>query len=164
MYAGRNHPYSPGLVYKLSLLHPNDQHISLFFHHLPRTTVKGFIFVDMSINLIIVTVFTILSHLVYNDHRSVRDVLFLLEEVVIDTSYFISYTLPIPPIPFTIDPSPPVLAPPFDPANPPTAAHTNLGATSADPCVVSRSVDMVVCLVVVMVSGILLSVSLIYFA
>jgi hypothetical protein len=113
----------------------------------------------MNINTIIVAALTVLIHFVRVDHRSVRDMVLLLEEVV-DTSYFISFSLPIPLVPLTIDPSPPVLAPPFDPTNIPSTAHTHSSATSTDPSVVSRSIDLMVCLVLVVISGILLCVSL----
>jgi hypothetical protein len=111
----------------------------------------------MNINMIITTL-TILAHLVHIDYRSVHEVAVLLEEVV-DTSYFISFSFPIPSVPPTIDPSPPVLAPPFDPINTPTAAHTHSRATSTDPTVANRSLDFAVCLVLVIVTGILLCVS-----
>ena len=114
----------------------------------------------MNIHTIIVAAFTILAHLIHVDHRSALEVVLLLEEVVVDTSYFISFSLPVPSIPFTIDPSPPVIAPPFDPTNTPTAARTHSSGTSTDPYVISRSVNLVVCLVLVMISGILLCVGL----
>jgi hypothetical protein len=125
-----------------------------------HATLTGFDNINMNTHMIVVTLLTILSHLVHIDHRSVQNVTLLLEEVVVDTSYFISFSLSAPPFPLTIDPSPPVLAPPFDQTKVPTHAHTHPSATSADHTPVSRSVDLTVCLVLVMVSGILLGVGL----
>ena len=87
----------------------------------------------------------------------------LLDPPEYDTTYSICYILTPPSVALTIDPSPPVLAPPFDPNFAPTPPHTFTGATSADRETNNFSVDWEANLVAVIFIALLLQVSASYF-
>ena len=87
----------------------------------------------------------------------------LLDAPEYDTTYSICYILTPPSIPLTLDPSPPVLAPPFDPDNAPIPPYTFAGATSAGYGENSFSVDWEANLGAVIFIAFLVQVSASYF-
>ena len=91
----------------------------------------------------IYNIFVIISVVLINLFHSTdnRVLAPLLDAPEYDTTYSICY-IPVPPfVPLTIDPSPLVLAPPFDPDIAPTPPHTFAGATSAGYGTNSSSAD-----------------------
>jgi hypothetical protein len=92
-----------------------------------------------------------------------RALINLLDPPEYDTAYSICYILTPPSVPLTIDPSPPVLAPPFDLNLAPTPPHTFTGATSAGYATNNFSVDWEANLVTVFFIALLLRVSASYF-
>ena len=111
----------------------------------------------MNIYNVFTTVFIVLIHLLRtNDHHALAP---LLDAPEYDTTYSICYVVTPPAVPFTIDPSPPVLAPPYDPDHAPTLPHTFVGATSAGHGTNSRSVNWTVNLLAIIISGLLVHVS-----
>ena len=76
-----------------------------------------------------------------------------------DTTYSICYIVTPPSVPLTIDPSPPVLAPPFDPDHAPVPPHTFAGATSAGYGEKNFTANWRTGLLLVVVSGLLVQVS-----
>ena len=115
----------------------------------------------MNIYNIFTTLIVVLAHLLHtNDHRTLAP---LLKAPEPDTTYSICYIITPPATPLTIDPSPPVLAPPFDPDHAPIPPYTHMGATSAGHGTNSFSVNWLVNLLVVIVSGLLVHVSTSYF-
>ena len=87
----------------------------------------------------------------------------LLDAPDYDTTYSICYILTPPSVPLTIGPSPPVLAPPFDPNYAPIPPYTFAGATSAGYGKNNFSVDWEVNLVAVIFIALLVQVSTSYF-
>ena len=83
----------------------------------------------------------------------------LLDAPEYDTTYSICYILTPPSVSLTIDPSPPVLAPPFDPDYAPVPHYTFAGATSAGWGADSFSVDWEDNLVTVILITLLVQVS-----
>ena len=83
----------------------------------------------MNILHIFTTLLVVLTHFrKTNDHFALAP---FLDAPEFDTTYSICYIFTPPSVPLTIDPSPPVLAPPFDPGLAPIPHHTFKGATSA---------------------------------
>lgn len=110
----------------------------------------------MNIYNILATFVVVLIQLMHSpNHRVLAP---LLDAPEYDTTYSICFIITPPSVPLTIDPSPPVLAPPFDPEYAPIPPHTFVGATSAGHGADSFSVNWMVNLAV-MVSGLFVHVS-----
>ena len=110
----------------------------------------------MNIYNIFIAITIVLINLLHStDNRVLAP---LLDDLEHDTTYSICYILVPPSIPLTIDPSPPVLAPPFDPDFAPTPPHTFMGATSAGHDANSFSVDREANLVTVFLISLLVQV------
>ncbi|KAF9644974.1 hypothetical protein BDM02DRAFT_813294 [Thelephora ganbajun] len=107
----------------------------------------------MNIYNIFTTFVVVLIHLLHTNNTCALAP--LLDAPEPDTTYSIRYIITPPSVPLTIDPSPPVLAPPFDPDYAPTPPRTFVGATSAGHGTNSFSVDWVTNFLVVIISGLL---------
>lgn len=136
-----------------------DFHIFPFYHHILQWATPNL--PTMNIYNVFATLVAILIHLLHTeDHFALAP---LLDAPEPDTTYSICYIVTPPAVPFTIDPSPPVLVSPFDPDFAPSPPHTFMGATSAGYGTDSFSVNWKVTLLVVTVSGLLIHVSASYF-
>ena len=82
----------------------------------------------MNIYNVFATCVVVLTHLQTNDRHVLIPLLDAPESITASSVYYI-FTPPS--LPLTIDPSPPVLAPPFDPNHAPALPHTFISATSA---------------------------------